>query len=285
MKDDLGQEIERREYNQKDMDRILVLNQRTKLVAKRVMQYLRATNPFDKTIIFCEDIDHAERMRAAIVNAAGRLALDNPKYVHYVALHEMDDSDKDITLPANFIRALALGPGHDELCKLEENRRKRGATAGLMLTHMLILAKAGHDAPSQNKAIHFVETIATDFKRKRLDTDLYADEKEIRASWKLMKSCAHLWASREIISSPVELENLSAGPHAVVQFLRLAAGVRQFGCSFRESNTKEKKTILDPEASMRLPAWIEEDPIEISEGVIPDQIKEVLEKYRAPFHL
>jgi type I restriction enzyme, R subunit len=81
MKDDLGQEVERREYNQKDMDRILVLNQRTKLVASRVMQYLRATNPFDKTIIFCEDIDHAERMRAAIVNAAGQLALDNPRYV------------------------------------------------------------------------------------------------------------------------------------------------------------------------------------------------------------
>ena len=81
MRDDLGQEIEQREYNQKDMDRILVLNQRTKLVANRVMQYLRATNPFDKTIIFCEDIDHAERMRAAIVNAAGQLVLDNPKYV------------------------------------------------------------------------------------------------------------------------------------------------------------------------------------------------------------
>ena len=81
MKDDLGQEIEQREYNQKDMDRILVLNQRTKLVANRVMQYLRATDPFSKTIIFCEDIDHAERMRAAIVNAAGQLALENPKYV------------------------------------------------------------------------------------------------------------------------------------------------------------------------------------------------------------
>lgn len=79
MKDDLGQEIEQREYNQKDMDRILVLNQRTKLVARRVMQYLCATNPFDKTIIFCEDIDHAERMRAAVVNAAGKLALDNPQ--------------------------------------------------------------------------------------------------------------------------------------------------------------------------------------------------------------
>ncbi len=79
--DDLGQEIERRTYNLADMDRILVLNQRTKLVARRVMQYLKATDPFSKTIIFCEDIDHAERMRAAIVNAAGQLALNNPKYV------------------------------------------------------------------------------------------------------------------------------------------------------------------------------------------------------------
>ncbi|WP_299293940.1 EcoAI/FtnUII family type I restriction enzme subunit R [uncultured Tateyamaria sp.] len=81
MTDDLGAEIDDREYNRQDMDRILVLNQRTKLVANRVMQLLRATDPFSKTIIFCEDIDHAERMRKAIVNAAGELALDNPKYV------------------------------------------------------------------------------------------------------------------------------------------------------------------------------------------------------------
>jgi type I restriction enzyme R subunit len=81
MIDDLGQEIEQRTYNQTDMDRILVLNQRTKLVAKCVMKLLNATDPFSKTIIFCDDIDHAERMRVAITNAAGRLALDNPKYV------------------------------------------------------------------------------------------------------------------------------------------------------------------------------------------------------------
>ncbi len=81
MTDDLGKDIEQRKYNQADMDRILVLNQRTKLVAKCVMQLLNATDPFSKTIIFCEDIDHAERMRVAIVNAAGKLALDNPKYV------------------------------------------------------------------------------------------------------------------------------------------------------------------------------------------------------------
>lgn len=81
MVDDLGKDIEARTYNQADMDRILVLNQRTKLVAERVMQLLKATDPFSKTIIFCEDIDHAERMRKAIVNAAGKLAIDNPRYV------------------------------------------------------------------------------------------------------------------------------------------------------------------------------------------------------------
>ncbi|RMB39171.1 type I restriction enzyme R subunit [Sphingomonas sp. PP-F2F-G114-C0414] len=79
--DDLGGLIEDREYNQKDMDRTLVLNQRTKLVAERVMKLLRATDPMSKTIIFCEDIDHAERMRRAIVNAAGKLAKENSKYV------------------------------------------------------------------------------------------------------------------------------------------------------------------------------------------------------------
>jgi len=81
MKDDLGKAIEGREYNQKDMDRILVLNKRTKLVARRVMKLLNATDPYSKTIIFCEDIDHAERMRVAIVNAAGKLAIENSKYV------------------------------------------------------------------------------------------------------------------------------------------------------------------------------------------------------------
>jgi type I restriction enzyme R subunit len=81
MTDDLGKEIEGRTYNQADMDRLLVLNQRTKLVARRIMKFLNATDPFSKTIIFCEDIDHAERMRVAIVNAAGQLALDNPRYV------------------------------------------------------------------------------------------------------------------------------------------------------------------------------------------------------------
>lgn len=68
MVDDLGQLIEDRVYNQRDMDRILVLNQRTNLVAKRVVEYMVQTDKYGKCIIFCEDIDHAERMRSAITN-------------------------------------------------------------------------------------------------------------------------------------------------------------------------------------------------------------------------
>jgi len=126
MIDDLGQPIEGRTYNQADMDRILVLNQRTKLVAKRVMKYLMATDPFAKTIIFCEDIDHAERMRAAIVNAAGQLAIDNPKYVMRITgdsvegKAELDNFiDPESTFPVIATTSELLTTGVDaKTCKL-----------------------------------------------------------------------------------------------------------------------------------------------------------------------
>jgi len=72
MTDDLGQEIEDRIYNQKDMDRVLVLNERTRRVAEKVVAYLMGTDPYGKTIVFCEDIDHAERMRSALTNEIAR---------------------------------------------------------------------------------------------------------------------------------------------------------------------------------------------------------------------
>ena len=68
MTDDLGEEIEDRIYNQRDMDRVLVLNERTRRVAEKIVAYLLATDPYGKTIVFCENIDHAERMRSALVN-------------------------------------------------------------------------------------------------------------------------------------------------------------------------------------------------------------------------
>lgn len=94
MKDDLGKLIGERTYNQKDMDRILILNQRTKVVAERVMKYLRATDPYAKTIIFCEDIDHADRMRAAITNAAPDLVLENSRYVMRITGDNKEGKDE-----------------------------------------------------------------------------------------------------------------------------------------------------------------------------------------------
>ncbi len=43
-----------------------MLDKRTELVAKKVTEFLKATDRFAKTIVFCEDIDHAERMRIAL---------------------------------------------------------------------------------------------------------------------------------------------------------------------------------------------------------------------------
>jgi len=66
--DDRGQLIEQRDYNLRDYDRSVVFDQRTQLVAEYVTNFLHTGDPMRKTIIFCEDIDHAERMRQALVN-------------------------------------------------------------------------------------------------------------------------------------------------------------------------------------------------------------------------
>jgi type I restriction enzyme R subunit len=76
-----GNLIEDRIYNQKDMDRKLVLDQRTELVAQKVTEFLQATDPYQKTIVFCEDIDHAERMRQALVRANPEEAAKDRRYV------------------------------------------------------------------------------------------------------------------------------------------------------------------------------------------------------------
>ena len=79
--DKYGYEIEDRIYNQKDFDKNLVLEKRTELAAKKVSEFLKATGRYDKTIIFCEDIDHAERMRQALVNENPDLVKKDRRYV------------------------------------------------------------------------------------------------------------------------------------------------------------------------------------------------------------
>jgi len=73
--------VEDRVYNIKDFDRNLVIDERTKIVARRVSEFLEKTDRFDKTIVFCVDIEHARRMRKALTIENSDLALDNYKYV------------------------------------------------------------------------------------------------------------------------------------------------------------------------------------------------------------
>ena len=77
-----GNEIEDRIYNQKDFDRNLVIDERTKRVAKWVSDYLKQSGDrFQKTIVFCVDTEHAARMRQALINENADLAQQNVRYV------------------------------------------------------------------------------------------------------------------------------------------------------------------------------------------------------------
>ncbi len=79
--DKKGNSLEDRIYNQKDFDRTLVIDERTELVAQTITSYLQRTDPMAKTIVFCNDIDHAERMRRALVNLNPEQVAKNEKYV------------------------------------------------------------------------------------------------------------------------------------------------------------------------------------------------------------
>ncbi|HAS6066102.1 TPA: DEAD/DEAH box helicase [Vibrio vulnificus] len=79
--DKRGEVITDRIYNQSDFDRTMVIDERTELVAQTITNYLKRTDPMAKTIVFCNDIDHAERMRRALANCNPEQMAKNEKYV------------------------------------------------------------------------------------------------------------------------------------------------------------------------------------------------------------
>ena len=80
-KDTHGNTIEDKKYNPKDYDRNLVIYQRSETVAKKITEYLKKHDRFDKTIVFCIDIEHASRMRSTLANENADLVKENSKYV------------------------------------------------------------------------------------------------------------------------------------------------------------------------------------------------------------
>ena len=79
--DKYGIEIPDQIYNSRDFDRKLVIDDRTKVVAQRITEFLKNTDRFSKSIIFCVDIEHAERMRRALIDENKDLIKKNSKYI------------------------------------------------------------------------------------------------------------------------------------------------------------------------------------------------------------
>jgi type I restriction enzyme R subunit len=98
-KDKDGNEVEDRIYNRKDFDRSLVIEERTQAVAKKLSEFMKGYDRFAKTIVFCSDIDHAERMRSAISNLNSDLVAENHKYVMQIT----GDNDEGKRELDNFI--------------------------------------------------------------------------------------------------------------------------------------------------------------------------------------
>ena len=80
-KDIYGNEIEDRIYNNSDYDYNIVIEDRTREVAQEITNYLKSTDHMAKTIVFCADETHAERMRMALTNANADMCKKNPDYV------------------------------------------------------------------------------------------------------------------------------------------------------------------------------------------------------------
>ncbi len=76
-----GDPVEDRLYNRSDFDRNLVVDERRELVARKITEFLKGTDRFAKTIVFCQDIEHADGMRREISNANADLVKENDKYV------------------------------------------------------------------------------------------------------------------------------------------------------------------------------------------------------------
>ena len=90
-----GEEVEDRIYNTKDFDRTLVLDDRTKLVAQKVTEFLKQSGDrMAKTIVFCVDQEHAARMRQALINENADMVAQNHRYVMRITGSDKDGLDQ-----------------------------------------------------------------------------------------------------------------------------------------------------------------------------------------------
>ena len=124
--DAYGFEVEDREYNVKDYDRTLVIDKRTKVVAAKITEFLKKTDRFSKTIVFCVDIEHADRMRQALIAENKDLYQKNNKYIMKITGDDAEGKaqldnfiDEMSTYPVIAVTSKLMTTGVDaKMCKL-----------------------------------------------------------------------------------------------------------------------------------------------------------------------
>ncbi|BFU61041.1 MULTISPECIES: EcoAI/FtnUII family type I restriction enzme subunit R [Rodentibacter] len=89
LKDKNGELVEDRLYTAKDFDYNIVLDDRTRLVAERINEFLKKTDRLQKTIVFCANINHAQRMVAALSELNADILAQNPKYIRQITGDQM----------------------------------------------------------------------------------------------------------------------------------------------------------------------------------------------------
>jgi type I restriction enzyme R subunit len=80
VRDENGNAVPDEVYTGQDYDGRMVIYSRTQAVARIIAEFLKETGVYQKTIVFCRDIDHAERMRRELVNALPEQVRENRRY-------------------------------------------------------------------------------------------------------------------------------------------------------------------------------------------------------------
>ena len=118
--DEDGYEVEDKEYTIHDFDRKLVIDERTQVVAKRITEYLKATDRMARTIVFCVDTEHALRMRHALAAENKDMVQINPNYVVRITSNDVagkskldDFIDSNTTYPVIATTSKLLSTGVD----------------------------------------------------------------------------------------------------------------------------------------------------------------------------
>jgi len=122
-----GNEVEDRIYNQTDFDRTIVLDDRTRVVARKVTEFLKSSGDrMQKTIVFCVDEEHAARMRQALVNENADLVAKNHRYVMRITGSDAEGQaeisnfiDPEVEWPVIVTTSRLLSTGVDaQTCRL-----------------------------------------------------------------------------------------------------------------------------------------------------------------------